>query len=69
MECYFQNPSDDWNRSGTIVKEFCDEYGVNEQGRNHLDKIFGGLRYVVVNEVPLKQEANDPARLQMLTRY
>ena len=67
MECYFHNASDDWNRSGTIVKDFCDEYGVNDQGRNHLDKIFKGLQYIVVNEVPTKQEANDPARIQMLT--
>ena len=42
MECYFLNPSDQWNRRDTIVKDFCDEYEMDEEGRLQLNQIFIG---------------------------
>ena len=59
MECYFLNPSDQWNRRDSIVGDFCDEYEMDEKGRLQLDQIFIGLQYIVLSEVPTKMELND----------
>ncbi|KAL7515360.1 hypothetical protein ACHAXN_013319 [Cyclotella atomus] len=61
MQCFFLNASDDWNRSDTIVREFCHEYEVDEQGRTRLDQLFIGLQQIVIREVPTKMEENDGA--------
>lgn len=61
MQCFFLNASDDWNRSDTIVREFCHEYEVDEQGRTRLVQLFIGLQQIVIREVPTKMEENDGA--------
>jgi len=58
MECYFLNPSDDWNRSDTIVQDFCSKYQVDSQGSAEIEQLFMGINHIVVLEVPLKMEIN-----------
>ncbi|KAL7543356.1 hypothetical protein ACHAXR_013109 [Thalassiosira sp. AJA248-18] len=56
MQCYFQSPSDDWNRKDTIVQDFCSQYQVDHQGCDEIEKLFRGVQHIVLLEVPVKPE-------------
>ncbi|KAL3804368.1 hypothetical protein HJC23_011296 [Cyclotella cryptica] len=58
LECFFINPSDEWNRKETIVQDFCSEYDVDSSGRAQLEQMFMAIQYLVILEVPLKMEIN-----------
>lgn len=56
LECWFRNPSDDFNRKDVIVKEFCADQEVDEMGQTELQEVFDSLQHIVCIEVPIGPE-------------
>ena len=59
MECYFRNVSDKFNKSGTIVRDFCATYQVDSFGRSEMEKIFLAIEMIVKLEVPFMLEKDE----------
>ncbi len=65
LECHFRSPSDPFNKSDTVVKEFCAKLKVNESGTSEIQKIFEATRLLVMFEAPFfpeKQSMRDMLR-------
>jgi len=70
IECFFLNPSDDWNRLKSIVPDFCSRYKVDRAGKKELENLLMAIQRLVLLEVPMKMEINGElnamrAQLQM----
>jgi hypothetical protein len=69
MECYFRNVSDEFNKSGTIVRDFCATYQVDSFGRSEMEKIFLAIEMIVKLEVPFMLEKDENYdRMQRVAR-
>jgi len=56
MECFFLNPSDEWNRRDSIVRNVCSQYRVDVTSSNKIEQLFKRIQDIVLLEVPIKPE-------------
>ena len=59
LECHFRSRSDPFNKSETVVKEFCAKLKVNETGASEIQKLFEAIHLLVMFEAPLYPEKCD----------
>lgn len=66
IECYYRSLSDPFNKSDTLVTDFCRQWQVDSAGSAELDELFSGLEQISRLEVPIGPETQMNIQLQAL---
>jgi len=56
LECHFRSRSDSFNKSDTVIKDFCTRLKINESGASEIQKMFKGIEILVMFEAPMYPE-------------